>query len=907
MTDLPSGTVTFLFTDIERSTQTVGEIGDERYADLQDEHRRLLRGAFAAHNGVEVGTEGDALFVAFARAHDAIAAAVDGQRALSEGSELSVRMGIHTGEALVRDGNYVGHDVHKAKRISDAGHGGQILVSQASAELVRDAADLIDLGPHRLKDLASPERIFQAGGGEFPTLRSLDAFRTNLPIQRSSFVGRAAEIAEVRKLLEANRLVTLTGVGGCGKTRLALQVAAEELDRFSDGAFFTELAPISDPELMPRTIAGALGLRFGGFGEGGDVGQIVLAHLERLDCLLVLDNCEHLLDACADLVDEILGRCPGVAVLATSREGLDVEGEQSYTVPSLSVPKEDADVGTSEAVSLFKARATSAQPQFELTPANVGDVAEICRRLDGIPLAIELAASRVTHLSLRQIADRLDDLFGELTGGRRRVQRQQTLQATLDWSYELLDEPERALLARLAVFSGDFTLEAVEGVCAGEDVDPGRVVALVASLVSKSLVVADPTDDTVRYRLLEPVRLYASEKLRARGEGETLRTGHRDWFLWWLEVFPPVDAAWNSEVVTTLERDLDNLRAAIEWSFRQDRPDLAARLATHSYGLVSMRGHHDEFHRWLLRAVEQPDRLDAEPLALCFGYLGMISMLRFDGATIGYAKRALAIDLEDPSRVRSSAVPVLALGLVMAGADEARVFIERALEDVEELVTDWRGSIQVYVGWTELMLLDIPKACGLFRSAIEVAEPRFTTIHLHARTSLAVGLHLMGDDGGAHEAARSALGIARTLLPDDLPLLDVLCMAEATPALAAGGDVAEARSFLNVQLREISRLAALPMLVNSILVCCAAVEAIDDRYDRASRLLSAALPAGMPGRQAQQAQERPRSPCTWALYTHYVPLVRQRIGPDEARRLRDEGRKMSLDEAVAYALEDLEA
>jgi len=536
---LPTGTVTFLFTDIERSTQTVGKMGDEPYAKVQDVHRELLRNAFRSNNGVEVGVDGDAFFVAFARAGDAVAAAIDGQLALAAGSQLRVRMGIHTGEAVVRRNNYVGHDVHRAKRVCDAGHGGQILLTQTTAELV-GTASMMDLGHHRLKDLEEPQHLYQvrAEGLEtnFPPLRTMESFVHNLPPQRTSFIGREREIAEVRALLGEHRLVTLTGIGGCGKTRLALQLGAELLGEYPDGVFFADLSPLSETDVIVATVARAVGISMNtdigaGLSVSAPAEELLLNFLARRKCLIIIDNCEHVLDESASVADTILEQCPNVTLLATSREALSVEGEQSWRVPSLSVPK-GSDVRASEAVGLFIARAKAVRPDFDLTAQNAGAVAEICRRLDGIPLAIEFAASRVAHLPPHEIAERLDDMFRLLIGGRRRAQRQQTLQAALDWSFNLLTEPERILLRRLAVFAGSFTIPAVEGICAGDGLERTSLVDLIGSLVAKSLLHTEGAE--ARYRLIETVRIYAAEKLKESGEADEVRSRHRDWYQAWL-------------------------------------------------------------------------------------------------------------------------------------------------------------------------------------------------------------------------------------------------------------------------------------------------------------------------------------------------------------------------------------
>jgi class 3 adenylate cyclase len=446
----PSGTLTFLFSDVEGSTRLVRECGDAKWADLLDTHRQLLRAAFAAHGGHEVGTQGDSLFAVFTRATDAMAAAIGGQQALEQhcwpaATPIRVRVGLHTGEALAHADNYVGHEVHRASRICDAGHGGQIVVSQATADLIRESlpsdVELSDLGEHSLKDIGGKQRLFQLSAASlpshFPKLRSLVS-PSNLPAQRSSFVGRSKEIQSVRQLLGQHRLVSLTGIGGSGKTRIALEVGTAERDDFSDGVFFIDLSPVSDPDLVSQAVASGCALAIGDTlaGElGGSTDDRLVASLALRNCLLLVDNCEHLIDAVADLLDRILGECPNIKLLATSREALGIDGEQILPIPSLAVPNDPTLAESNEAVMLFAERARSVKPTFALAAHNLTAVVEICRRLDGIPLAIELAATRIAHLSAGQIAERLEDRFRLLTGGRRRIQRQQTLAAALDWSH----------------------------------------------------------------------------------------------------------------------------------------------------------------------------------------------------------------------------------------------------------------------------------------------------------------------------------------------------------------------------------------------------------------------------------------------------------------------------------------
>jgi class 3 adenylate cyclase len=481
---LPTGTVTFLFTDIEGSTRLW-----DRYPETMRQalarHDALMKEAIEKHHGHVFKTIGDAFCAAFATASDAVMAAVAAQKALEnlqltddkteESLPLRVRMALNTGTAEERDGDYFGPTLNKVARLLAAGHGGQILLT-ASAEAVvagqlPDSISLVDMGSQRLKDLQLPEHVHQLRHpdlqAEFPPLRALNA-SNNLPIQVTSFVGREREIAEVKRLFEKTRLLTLTGSGGAGKTRLSLQVAAEMMEQNPDGVWLVELAPLSDPNLVPQTVATVLNVREE---PGRPITQTLVDFLKTRSLLLLLDNCEHLLTACANLADTILRNCPKAYILASSREGLNIPGETTYRIPSLSLPDTRETLTPEnlmqyEAVQLFVERAQSAQPSFVVTPQNAAAVGQLCVRLDGIPLAIELAAARVKAMSVEQIASRLDDRFRLLTGGSRTaLPRQQTLRALIDWSYDLLSEQEQTLLRRLSVFAGGWTLEAAEKVC----------------------------------------------------------------------------------------------------------------------------------------------------------------------------------------------------------------------------------------------------------------------------------------------------------------------------------------------------------------------------------------------------------------------------------------------------------
>jgi predicted ATPase/class 3 adenylate cyclase len=541
---LPVGTVTFLFTDIEGSTRLGQAVGPARYGEILERHRELLRAAFSASGGIEVGTEGDSFFVVFERPAAAVAAAADGQRALAGApwdpeATVRVRIGIHSGEGILADGTYVGNDVNRAARIAAAGHGGQTLLSETTSALVADAlppgTTLRPLGEHRLKDLR-PERLCQLVVDglpqDFPPIRSLDARPNNLPTQLTTFVGREKELAEAAALLAGARLLTLTGPGGTGKTRLSLELASRLAERFPDGVWFVPLEPISEASLVPATIAHVLGLPDRG---GRSPVERLIDHLAGRRVLLVLDNLEQVRSA-APVIAELLTGAPLLAVLATSRSALHVYGELEYPVPPLGVPdrrdRPDADgLARYESVALFVERAMAVRPSFRLTAADAPAVAEICYRLDGLPLAIELAAARVKLLSPQAILGRLENRLALLSGGAQDLPaRQQTLRGAIGWSYELLDEPDRILFADLSAFVGGASLDAIEAVC-GPD-QARDVLDGVSSLVDKSLlrqgedITAEP-----RFTMLETIREYAAEQLAAAGRAEVVRDRHAAWFV----------------------------------------------------------------------------------------------------------------------------------------------------------------------------------------------------------------------------------------------------------------------------------------------------------------------------------------------------------------------------------------
>ncbi len=721
MPSLPTGTVTFLFTDIEGSTTLLQRLGDRRYAEILTEHQRLLRNAFVEGKGQEVDTQGDAFLVAFARARDAVATAVAAQQALMKHTwpncaSLRVRMGLHTGEPVSATDRYVGVDVHRASRICAAGHGGQILLSEAvNGLLARDltpGVSLRNLGTHRLKDLQEPERIFQIVHpdlpADFPPLKSLDVRPNNLPRQLTSFIGREKEIAEVKRLLSTADLVTLTGTGGAGKTRLALQVAADLLDTYPDGVWLAELASLSDPALVAKAVAAALDVPEQ---PGCPLHETLVRSLPTEHLLLVLDNCEHVLSACQDLANTLLRACPRLRILATSREALGVDGEVSYRVPSLRLPDLHrlpslATLVEYEAVRLFAERAALSQPGFSLTASNAATIAQICHRLDGIPLAIEFAAARVKILSLDQIAARLDDRFRLLTAGTRKtLPRHQTLRATMDWSYDLLSEQERTVLRRLSVFAGGWTLESAEAICSGDGVEASDILDLLTQLVDKSLVVAETRDAEARYRLLETVRQYARDRLQDSGEANDVRRRHRDWYQALAEqAYPEMFRGQRLELwLERLETEHDNLRAALQWSkAEKDGAEAGLRLAGALWWLWFQHDHWSEGVGWLEGALARS--AEAPPYVLPWALFGasQFAWRRRDYAlatTLGENGLVLCRGLGNKE---CSAWTLLNLGIVSMRQEDyerATRLFDESLNLSHELANDFaHGTALVQVG-----------------------------------------------------------------------------------------------------------------------------------------------------------------------------------------------------------------
>ena len=780
-TELPTGVVTFLMTDLEGSTR----LWDEHPAAMRDalaRHDELLHGAIEAREGQVFKATGDGVVAIFRRAGDALDAAVAAQRVLvaepwGATGPLRVRMGLHTGEAQRRGDDYFGPVLNRAARIMSAGHGGQILCSAATAALVPDAlpddVGLQELGEHQLRDLDRPETIFQVTHPDlvasFGSLRGVDRREGRLPTPASSFVGRAREAAQVARSLDEARLVTLTGVGGVGKTRLALQVAREVASTFRDGVWWCELAPVRDPAGVADAVAALFSVTAG---EHQTVEDALIDALRRKQPLLVLDNCEHLLQPSAHLVETLQRSAPDLVVLTTSREGLGVDGERIVAVPSLSAPPEEASldaIGSTDAVRLFLDRAAAVHSGFELSEENAAAVAKVCRRLDGVPLALELAAARVAAMTPGELAERLDRRFQMLAGGRRgAVERHQTLRAAIDWSYDLLDEPERRLLARLAVFSGGFTVEAAETVCAGDGIDRDLVFEHVANLVSRSLVVAEEHGTHTRYRLLETIRQYGEERLEETRETDALQARHAEYFTAYAEecfghLHGPDHVRWAGR----LDREHDNLLTAWNFAIDTNDVDLAFRILCNA-----PRGHEGGYQ---------------------LGLMGGAALTLRDASEHPAYPLALAITAVDAA---SRGSIELAEQRCVAALDADRRVHEQTDPDVENLVCQARADCAMVRG-------AFTDASDLYRKAADISQAQGNRLVRSVTLAFAAWSQtLAGDAAGARSYARESLTLAHEV---GMPY------AVTTSLLVAGITIAdsapeEARACLGESLDRIDAL-----------------------------------------------------------------------------------------------------
>jgi predicted ATPase/class 3 adenylate cyclase len=872
MPELPTGTVTFLFTDVEGSTRLLQRVGDA-YRDLLATHHQILRESIATGGGVEVQTEGDGFFAVFSTATGAVLTAVRGQRNLlnhswPEGEVVRVRMGVHTGEGVLSSGAYVGLDVHRAARIAAAGHGGQVLVSDATRALIEHAlpmgVDLRDLGVHRLKDIEQPEHLYQllieGFPDTFPPIRSLDARLSNLPPERSSFVGRELEVAEATALLDQGRLLTLTGPGGIGKTRLALKIAAEQIGRFADGVYLADLSPITDPSLVPTVIARALMVREQ---PGRDLVDSLADHLRDRQQMLVLDNLEQVIKGAA-AISRLLDAAPQLTVLATSRVPLHLTGEQEFPVPPLALPDpiRSADLASlagNEAVTLFVQRAASVRPGMRLTADNAATVAEIAVKLDGLPLAIELAASRAKLLAPSAILARLGASLSLLTTGPADLpQRQRTLRSTIEWSHDLLEAEHQRLFARLGTFSGGWKLEAAEVVC-GPGLDL-TVLDGLATLIDQSMVrSSEAGNGELRFTMLETIREFAVERLALSGERDDLQRAHAEHFRNLAEeaelrLTREDRAVW----LTRLEAENDNLRAALDWAERTDDPDTGLRTASAIWRFWQQRGHLSEGRARLERLLAMPSAAARAPLrARALGALGGIAYWQNDNPVTRAAYEEaveIARDVGDATLLASALLDLSFIPFMEHDADRAESILREGLATAQEagdrlLTADFWDSI----GFLEVVRGKPAAAIPLRRRAIEIFR----------------------EEGDVWKMANSLLGLAMMS--------------------RMAGDVDAARSHLREAL-EMFTQARDTMSISAVLTGLALVALGDGLPERAARFvgssarirdeLGGGIPPELIGRWGDPAND-----------------AKQALGDDAYDRARAEGYAMDIESAVAYATE----
>jgi predicted ATPase/class 3 adenylate cyclase/DNA-binding CsgD family transcriptional regulator len=874
---LPTGTVTLLLADVEGSTQ----LWDSRPAEMTAAIANLdqtLADLVSAHHGVrplEQG-EGDSFVIAFGRASDAVACALALQRAPL--APLRLRLGVHTGEVQLRDeNNYVGPAINRTARLRELAHGGQTVLSGTTGDLVADTLPedvwLADLGTHPLRDLPRPERVVQLCHpdlcNDFPPLRMREAVvAQHLPVQLTSFVGRNAEIDDLRGILAQNRLVTLTGAGGVGKTRLAVQIGACAAGNYADGTWYVDLAPITDPDLLPATAARALGLPDQ---PGRAPESSLLQFIGSRQLLLVLDNCEHLLDASAALTTTLLGGCPGLTVLTTSREPIGMAGEVTWRVPSLSL--------ADDAVRLFTDRATHARPGFSIND-DTAAIKEICRRLDGMPLAIELAAARVRALSPKDILAGLQDRFRLLTGGSRTaVRRQQTLRASVDWSHALLTDPERILFRRLGVFTGGFDIEACRNVVCDEDLASHQVLDVLALLVDKSLVTAETAGGPTRYRLLETIRQYAQEKLGESAEAIAVRDRHRDHYT---AMAVAVDAPSHTRLERLLDQaeiEIDNLRAAFAWSRENSDADNALRLAASLQPLWMTRGLIKEGSDWLDLALA--DAETAEPdvtpalMARALADKAFVDNMR-DTKSVARAQRSLAIarELDDSA--------LLARALTTCGrvgwfeADQARGYLTEAADLAQAIGDRWRLSqifyCQAFMATMGAADLDTVLAAG--RKGRDLADEIGDQLHsLGCRWCLNGAQWVLGDVAEAEKHFRDLMTEA-----DEAHALiwQVSVRSSLCHVLAHRGQADAARA---IAVEALDGAAEIGRYMEGVVYAAIAVAAL------AGGDVDAAVDAGEAARQRLE-EWIPRLPTVTAKPSAQVALARGDL--TSARRFADQ-------------------
>jgi predicted ATPase/class 3 adenylate cyclase len=915
MTNLPSGTVTFLFTDIEGSTRLLQQLGD-KYATLLADHEQLLREACETHNGSVVDTQGDSFFVAFPRAVDAIDAVVQSQRDLANhawpnGVSVRVRMGLHTGEPQIVALGYMGIDVHRAARIAAVAYGGQVLLSQTTHNLVESElpndVTFRDLGEHRLKDLRQPKHLYQlviAGlPSDFPPLKSLDASLNNLPIQLTSFIGREKEITEIKQAISEHRLVTLTGPGGSGKTRLALQVATELIEHFHDGVFFVALAPITNPGLVASTIAQSLGIPET---AGRSIADSLKDYLQSKSLLLLLDNFEQVIPA-APLVAELLVACSKLKIVVTSRETLRISGEREYPVPPLALPNltklpSPESLSQYAAVQLFVQRAQVVKPDFAITSDTAPAIAEICYRLDGLPLAIELAAARIKLLPPRAMLARLENRLEFLTGGARELPaRQQTLRNAIAWSYDLLNENEQKLFRQLSVFVGGCTFDAVEAV-AGDHQVGLSLLDQFGSLLDKSLLrEVEGISDEPRFIMLELLREFGLGQLESSGEQETIRRLHANFFLELAErAEAKLESAEQVEWMNRMEQEHDNLRAALEWSrTAEGAGELCLRLAG-TLGLFwEARGYFSE-GRERLSAILSTDAAQGRTAerAKLLARAAELAYRQSDyAATVELAEESLSIyrEVDDKQGIASVLIKLSNAATEAGDYVTASGFLEEALTIWQEL-DDKHGTARALIslGWAALRPGDYQLANERLEAALaisrELEDTRSIGFELSGLGEVALR---QGDYGRAATLLEESLELRRQLgskwgVGVSLGTLGWVAIREGdwNRAVARLGESLEVR-------QEIGDKGGSAWCIERL----AEVAQAQANPEKAVRLLSAAAALRISIGSVIDPVDQPE-------YQQRRTALRTELGEERFAKLWEEGRALKLEQAIAYALED---
>ena len=923
---LPSGTITFLFTDIEGSTP-LWEREPKQMGMALERHHAILHESIAAYGGHVYKIIGDAFQAAFEVSSQAVRAALAAQRALAAevwptSTPLRVRMGLHVGHAQAQGEDYTTtHMLNRVARIMSAAHGGQILLSEAVAELIRDdlptGLSLRDMGHHQLKGLTHLEHVFQVVAPDltanFPPLNTLNVWTNNLPTQLTTFIGRETEVAEVKRLLSESRLTTLTGSGGCGKTRLSIQVASEMQTRYPNGVWLVELAPVADPALVPLTVVAVLGLMDDGRRPAL---EILTDFIHTKTLLLVLDNCEHVIDACAQLSEALLRACPKLGILASSREALGIAGETSYRVPSLAVPEPGQlppleTLARLGAVRLFVERAALARPGFALTAQNAPAIAQICQRLDGIPLAIELAAARVRALSAEEINARLDDRFRLLTGGSRTaLPRQQTLRALIDWSYSLLSEPERLLFKRLAVFVGGWTLAAAEQVCADNGLDPATVLDTLSRLVDKSLVVAEEAAGETRYSRLETIRQYSREKFAETDEVAVVRDRHLAYYVQFSELAEE-HAQRRAAILWSrrLEAEQDNLRAALEWGLARN-PDSALRMVGALQFYWHTGGYAAEGSRWTQQALERveatappegasaPERRSAKAKAL--RGLAWLHVAQADNEHARrWAEQSVALYRQGGSRDTrglSYALTILAQAQFFLGErDKADAFLKEAigLSRVDNDVVGEVGAMSILVRVRAVMFGDLESARGYAEEGIRLAREagldQFASL-------MSYNLGLLAAYRLEAEEARLRFGEAIAGFEEYRAHFAILLAKSDLAHLERNvGNYPRALELYRETItafRDVGQRGA----VAHQLECFAFIAIAQNQFDRGVRLLGA----------AEAWRERGGTPMTpEELVSHQkqVAVAVERMDSELFDKTWAEGRALTMEQAIQYATE----